>query len=453
MIEAMIAVRRLHPALIAALVTALPCFADGEWPQFRGPAASGVAPGKAPPSEWNVESGDNIRWKTQIPGLGYSCPIIWGDRIFLTAAVDSRDADPAVRVGLYGDIQPVNEDWPHRFVVLCLKRSDGSILWQKTAHEGVPKIKRHPKASHANSTPATDGRHVVAFFGSEGLYCYDFDGELKWKKDFGVLDAGFYMVPDAQWGFGSSPIIHKGRVIVQCDVQKNSFLAAFDVQDGREIWRVDRNDVPTWSTPNICEVGGRTVVLVNGYREIGGYEFETGKEVWTMQSIGDIPVPTPVVADKLAIFTSAHGGGAPLTAVKLSAKDDITLTGDQRSNDSIAWFHARRGNYMQTPLAIENLLYTCMDNGVVNCFDIETGQDHFRRRIGGGQMGFTASPVAAGGKLFFTSENGEIHVSKIGTDYEPLAINEMNEVTMATPAIADGVLYVRTQRHLVAIGE
>jgi len=443
-----------HIPFAGALVAlALPCLADGEWPQFRGPSASGVAPGKAPPSTWDATSGDNIRWKTKTPGLGYSCPVIWGDRIYLTSAVDSREADPTVRVGLYGDIQPVNEDWPHRFVVLCLDRKDGKILWEQTAHEGVPKVKRHPKASHANCTPATDGKHVVAFFGSEGLYCYDAAGALKWKKDFGTLDSGYYVVPDAQWGFASSPVIHKDRVLVQCDVQKDSFLAALDLESGRELWRAERSDVPTWSTPNVCEVDGRTIVLVNGYREIGGYDLETGKEIWTMQSTGDIPVPTPIVAGDVAIFTSAHGRGAPLTAVRLDARGDVTLSGDARANEYIPWSHARRGNYMQTPLAVDGLLYTCMDNGVVSCFDLKTGKDHFRRRIGGGQMGFTASPVAAGGKIYFTSEDGEIHVAKIGNDYESLGVNSMGEVTMATPAIADGVLYVRTQRHLYAIGE
>src|SRR5512140_3686667 len=199
-----------------ALSLLLP-LADTNWPQFRGTAAGGVGSG-APPLEWNVESGKNIRWKAEIPGLGHSSPVIWGDRIFLTSSVGTGDA--ALKVGLYGDIAPVKGEGEQSFRVYCLDRRTGKILWERAAISEQPKILRHPKSTHANPTPATDGKHLVVFFGSEGLYTYDLDGKLLWKKDFGVLDAGFYMVPSAQWGFASSPIIHDGKVIVQADVQK-----------------------------------------------------------------------------------------------------------------------------------------------------------------------------------------------------------------------------------------
>ncbi|MFQ5790905.1 MAG: PQQ-binding-like beta-propeller repeat protein, partial [Acidobacteriota bacterium] len=198
------------------------------WPSFRGEQARGVAEGYSLPVRWDVETSKNVLWKTPVPGLGHSSPVVWGDRLFVTTAV-SRDAAPTLRVGLYGDIRPVPEKVVHSWRVYCLDKTTGAVLWVRTAHEGVPKIPRHPKSTHANPTPATDGRHLVAFFGSEGLYVYDMDGNLSWKKDLGVLRSGFFLAPDALWGFASSPVIHDGKVIVQSDVLGESFLAAFDV--------------------------------------------------------------------------------------------------------------------------------------------------------------------------------------------------------------------------------
>src|SRR6185503_795303 len=196
--------------------------------------------------------------------------------------------EEVLKIGLYGDVKSVDGTSSHAFQVFCLNKSDGRVLWKQTAHEGVPKIKRHPKSSHANSTPATDGKHVVCFFGAEGLFCYDTEGKLLWRKDFGKLDSGFFAVPDAQWGFASSPIIHENRVIIQCDVQTNSFIAALDIKDGREIWRTPRTDVPTWSTPTVDERSERAQVIANGFRHIGGYDLRTGKELWKLGNAGDI---------------------------------------------------------------------------------------------------------------------------------------------------------------------
>ena len=239
---------------------------------------------------WKIlHPGTTRRSRRAFPGLGHSSVVVWGEKIFLTTAV-SGVTDPELKVGLYGDIKPVNDDTVHRFQVIALDRESGDIVWTRTAHEGVPKIKRHPKSTHANSTPATDGRRVVAFFGSEGLYCYDLDGSLQWKKDFGVLDSGFFRVKSAQWGFASSPLIHDGKVIIQADVQQGSFLTVLDLEDGHEIWRTTRDDVPTWSTPAILHPpSGSAQIVVNGFRHIGGYDFATGSEVWRMAGGGDIP--------------------------------------------------------------------------------------------------------------------------------------------------------------------
>ena len=200
-------------ALLAVLLTSLSTLAgeaDGNWPSFRGPDASGIARGAKTPVHWDVESGKNVLWKTAIPGLGHSSPVVWGDRVFVTTAISGQD-DPELKVGLYGNVDPVEDDTVHKFIVLCIDKRTGKVLWERTAFEGVPKVKRHTKASHANSTPVTDGKRVIAFFGSEGLYCYDMDGKLLWKKDLGVLDAGWFRAPEAQWGYGSSPVIHGDR--------------------------------------------------------------------------------------------------------------------------------------------------------------------------------------------------------------------------------------------------
>lgn len=227
---------------------------EGNWPSFRGPGASGIAEGSPLPSEWDAATSRNIRWKTPIPGLGHSSPIVWGNRIFLSTAISGVEK-PELKVGLYGDIGSIKDDTSHRWVVFCLDKQTGRIVWEKTAVSGIPKIKRHPKSTHANSTLATDGRHVVAFFGSEGLYCFDIDGRLLWKKDLGLLDSGFYVAPTAQWEFGSSPIVYQDMVLIQCDVLNGSFVAALNIRDGSEVWRTPRNDVPTWGTPTVYADG------------------------------------------------------------------------------------------------------------------------------------------------------------------------------------------------------
>ena len=422
-----------------------------DWPQFRGIHARGISDSAPAPTSWNVPERRGVLWKTPVPGLGHSSPIVWRDLVCVTTAISGKP-DPELKVGLYGDITPVEDDTIHTWKVLCLDKATGRVRWQQDAARSVPKVKRHTKATHANSTPATDGRTLVAFFGSEGLHAYDLKtGAPLWKKDLGVLDAGFFMVPEAQWGFASSPVIHDGRVIVQVDVQKNSFLAAFSVADGKEIWRTPRQDVPTWSTPSVHEANGRTQVIVNGWKHIGGYDFATGKELWRLTGGGDIPVPTPVVADNLIFITNAHGSMAPIYAIGAGAEGDVTPA-DGRPSAHMAWMHTREGAYMQTPLVYRGLLYNCRDNGVLSVYDARTGERHYQQRLAEGRTGFTASPVAADGKVYLTSEEGDVYVVKAGTAFELVATNPMAEVCMATPAASEGKLFLRTRGHVVAIG-
>jgi outer membrane protein assembly factor BamB len=425
---------------------------DPDWPGFRGRLASGIAEGYPTPTRWNVENGEKILWKVPVPGLAHSSPIIAGNSIYLTSAV-SENGNNKVKVGLYGNITPVDDDAVYEWTVMKLDRKTGKTLWAVVAHKGVPKIKRHPKSTHANPTPATDGKYVVAFFGSEGLYCYDQSGSLVWKKDLGVLNSNFFIAPSAQWGFASSPVIHEDKVFVQCDVHENSFIAAFDLSTGGEIWRTPRNDVPTWSTPTIYRAGNRDVMLVNGWKHIGGYDASNGHEIWRLKGGGDIPVPTPVIGHGMVFVTNAHGKLSPIYAIDLDAQGDISLDEGETSNKFVAWSISRGGAYMQTPLVYDDYLYNCRDNGVLSCYNAGTGERLYQQRLGNGAEGFSASAVAADGKLYYSSETGDIHVVKAGPVFELLAVNSMDEVVMATPAISKGTIYIRTRGHLVAIGD
>jgi outer membrane protein assembly factor BamB len=388
-------------------------------------------------------------WKTAIPGLGHASPVVWGDAVYVATSISGRK-DSGVRIGYYGDIKPVEDDTPHEYRVYALDKKTGAVRWQQTAITAVPKIKRHEKATHANSTLATDGERIIAFFGSEGLYAFDMKGKALWKKDLGVLDAGFFRVPEAQWETGSSPVLHDDVVIVQADVQKGSFLAAFDAATGRERWRVSRDDVPTWSTPTVHQVDGRTQVIVNGMRHIGAYDFKTGEVIWKLQGLGDIPVPTPIVHDGMVYLTSAHGPGSPVFAVRERATGEISPAEGATTSKGVAWSHPRGGGYLATPLAYRGQLYVLNYNGVLNVYDLKSGEQKYRERVGSGGA-FTASPVAADGKVYFTSEDGKVFVVKAGPTFEVLQTNEMGETTLATPALSEGLMIWRTQGHVLAI--
>lgn len=420
------------------------------WPSFRGPGARGVADGQYPPLRWDAEKNHNIRWKTPIPGLGHSCPVIWDDRVYVTTAV-SRDGKADFRPGLYGDVDSVQESAEHGWRLYCLDKRTGRILWERTACTGVPRIKRHAKGSHANPTPATDGRHIVASFGSEGLYCYDPDGQLRWRKDLGVLDSSWFYDADYQWGFGSSPILFRDLVIIQCDVGKGSFLAAYRLADGTEAWRKPRDEIPSWGTPTIVEAAGRVELVTSATKFARGYNAFTGDELWRLSRHSEITVPTPIFGDGLIFITSGYRPVQPIYAVRPGASGDISLKDDKTANESVAWSIKQGGPYMTTPIVYDGCLYTCANNGVVTCYEAKTGKQLYKERLGG-SGGYTASPVAADGCLYFTSEESGIRVVRAGPKFELVAVNPMGDPCMATPAISDGMLFVRTQHYLYGIG-
>jgi outer membrane protein assembly factor BamB len=429
-----------------------PASGSDHWPSFRGSGAGGVADGQDIPEAWNGETGKNVRWKVRIPGLAHSSPAVWGERLYVTTAVSSA-TDPSFKPGLYGSGAASEDRSEQRWIVLALDKRTGETLWERTAHSGVPRDKRHIKASYANSSPATDGRFVVALFGSEGLYVYDVDGNLQWSKNLGRLNAGAYDAPDYEWGSASSPVLHDDLVLVQCDTQAESFVLAADVHSGETVWEVERDEPPSWGTPTVVEWPAGDVLVTNASRYIRGYDVRTGAELWRLGGSSMITAPTPIYDDTgLVIVASGRRPEKPIFAVRPGARGDITLAAGQTSSDHVAWSWTGRGPYMPTPILYDGLLYVLNNDGVFACYDVASGEEVYRVRIPHHGSGFSASPVAADGRIYLPGEDGEVFVIRAGREFELLRQNSVPELIMATPAISDGSLFIRAKDHLYAIG-
>ena len=422
------------------------------WPSFRGPNASGVADGQGAVAEWDVATGRNVKWKTPIPGIAVSSPIVWGDRVFVTTAI-GKDADTTFRTGLYGDVKPVDDLSIHTWRVYAVDRRTGAVAWQRDVFTGSPKVKRHPKSSQASSTPATNGTHVVAIFGSVGLIaCFDVNGKPLWQRNIGVVDNGWFFDPTYQWGHSSSPVIYGSSVIVQVDQQKGSFLAAFDLASGKPLWRTERPDeISTWGTPTVLR-GPRGDELVTNGTKIRGYDPKTGKLLWTLGPNSEITVGTPVAGEGIVYVTGGYPPVRPVYAVKAGAAGDIALPKGQTANEAIAWSNDREGTYIPTPLLYRGVLYTLNSNGILTAYQANSGERLYRARVGGGGA-FAASPIAADGRLYFANEDGDIVIAQAGAEYQELGTFATGEVIMATPAISDGLIIVRTLGHLYGIGQ
>jgi outer membrane protein assembly factor BamB len=423
----------------------------GNWPSFRGPQASGVAARQNLPDRWDAKTGENILWRTPIPGLAHSSPVVWGHRIFVTSAVSS-DPNASFRPGLYGDGDASQDRTRHRWMIYALDKRTGKILWERTAHQGVPLDKRHIKATYANSSPATDGRIVVAWFGSQGVHAYDVNGRFLWKVDLGRLDLGAYDIPTYEWGSASSPIIWNNLVILQCDTQDDSFMLALDASTGKTVWKTERDEIPSWGTPTVAVTSSGPELVANASNYIRGYDPRTGKELWRLGRSSKITAPTPVFADGMFVVASGRGPERPIFVVRAGARGDLTLPEGKTTSEAIAWSRTGRGSYMPTPLVYDGILYVLANNGLLDAYDLRTGEEIYRQRLPLIGSGFSASPVAADGKLYLSNEDGEMLVVAAGRNFNHLATNSMGEMLMATPALSDGVMYVRSSKSLFAIG-
>lgn len=419
------------------------------WPSFRGPNASGVAEGSNPPTTWDVDKAENVIWKTPVPGLSHASPVVWGNHIFVITAI-SDDSDAGFIAKDRG-IGLANDNAKHTWMIFALDKRDGRVLWSNKAYEGVPRAKRHVKATQANSTPVTDGRYVVALFGSEGLACYDTKGKLQWKQDLGVLNPGLWDDKNSSWGHSSSPIIYRDLVIVQADGHAQSFIAAYNLKDGKQAWRVERNEITSWSTPTLYQSKDRVDLIVNGGRYIRGYDPLTGKELWRFaDNDTQVKMQAPLIANGLIYITGGYPPGRAMYAFRPGAVGDISLKSGEDKNAFLAWASSKGSPYTPTPLIYGDLLYVLADNGVLSAYVAQTAELVYQQRL---PSSFTASPVAADGRLYLASEDGDVFVVKAGRQYELLAKNTMGQPLMASPALSQGMLIIRGEKAIYALGD
>lgn len=432
------------------------------WPQFRGSSGSGVADGQGAPLRWNAGPNDEapggggvggdrtgIRWEAALPGLGVSSPIIWGDRVFVVTAASAADRE--FRIGLYGDVAPVEDDSEHEFTLRAFALHSGEELWTTLLHRGVPLTKRHTKSSQANATPATDGERIVTVLGSVGLLlCHDLEGRLLWERSVGALNSGWFYDPGYQWGHSSSPVIHEDTVILLADVHGGAFLGAFALADGSPVWRAERNEVSTFSTPLVHRAGGAAEVVVNG-TTIAGYDAGSGERRWHLGPNSEIPIGVPLLGDGLLFVQAGYPPIRPIYAIRPGRRGDLSLAAGERTSDAVAWSHDRGGVYIPSPLFYRGILYLNANNGRLAAYDGETGERLYRVRLGGAGGSYAASPIAADGRIYFTSEEGDTLVVRAGPRYELLAENSVDRIVMATPALSDGVLVLRALDRLYGI--
>jgi outer membrane protein assembly factor BamB len=428
-----------------------PTTPEGSWPSFRGQQASGIAEKQNLPDRWDGKTGENILWRTPIPGLAHSSPVVWGNRIFVTSA-SSSDPKATFRPGLYGDGDASTDRSQHRWIIYALDKRTGKVLWERVAHQGVPAEKRHIKSTYANSTPATDGRLVVAWFGSQGVFAYDVSGRFLWKVELGRLDLGAYDIPTYEWGPASSPIIWNNLVILQCDTQGDSFLLALDADTGKTVWKTEREELPSWGTPTVAMTSVGPILVANASNYIRGYDPRTGKELWRLGGSSKITAPTPVFSDDMFAVVSGRAPERPIFVVKAGARGELTLPEGKSNSEAIAWSLTGRGSYMPTPLIYNGMLYVLGNNGLFDAYNLRTGEEVYRQRLPVVGSGFSASPVASDGKIYLSNEDGEMLVVAAGQKFAHIATNSIGEMLMATPALSEGVMYVRSSASLFAVG-
>ena len=427
----------------AALAFSLSAFAaDDDWARWRGPNENGVARSAAP-IQWSDT--ENIAWKTAIPGRGHSSPVLWGYRIFLTTAVpkgEAPEAPPGDGGGRRGPGGGAGSGREHDLIVMCLDRETGKVLWQKTPRSVKPHEGYHFRyGSFASNSPVTDGKRLYAFFGSHGLFVYDLEGKLLWQKSFEP------MFMRNAFGEGVAPVLDGETLFLKFDHERGSHMLALDARDGKQLWRVEREESSSWSQPFVTSVGGNKQVIVAATNKVRSYEPETGKLIWECAGLGGNVIPAPVRIDDLVIVMSGYRNPNML-AIRLGRTGDLTGT------DAVVWTNDRGNSYTASPVLADGKLYFVTDNGMVSCLNARTGEAYYRQQRLSKPSSIKSSPVAAGGHLYVATENGEVFVVKLGEKYEEVAVNTLtDQMFIATPAIAGGSLYLRGQNTLFCIRE
>ncbi len=428
-------------AIVASLVAAGAGGADdANWPRWRGPSGAGTSADASLPMDWSPTS--RVGWKTALPGRAHSSPIVWGDRLFVTTAiagepVPGHEPLPHTLGGQpFRHPDATDGNLRHTLQVLAIDAASGRVLWTKTAYEGPVYDDRHRKSSYAAHTPATDGTLVYAYFGSEGLYAYRFDGELAWSRDLGDI-AGVSV------GLGTSPILYEGLVIVQADEDegKTSFIVALDKATGAEVWRTPRTTGVTWSTPVVALAGGRAQLVTTANEQIIAYDPATGRELWRERGLGSNAIPSPVLAGNLAIVSTGYPRKRTM-AIRLDGPAD---------GSRIVWQYEKGTAYVTSPIAYGDYIYLSTDNGILTCLDVATGAVVYQGGRPPVPATFMASPVAYRDHLFMTSEDGQTFVIKAGPAHEIVRVNSVDEPVFASPALSGGTVYIRGERHLFAI--
>jgi outer membrane protein assembly factor BamB len=431
--------RSLSGLAVVLLATAHLLAADDRekyWPQWRGPHATGVSKHADPPVEWSETK--NIKWKVEVAGRGSSSPVIWGDRLYLQTAVPVGMTGDATHKPLGG----VNPRGPHAFKLLAIDRRSGKIVWEKTAREQTPHEPAHfENGTWASGSPITDGQHLIAYFESFGIYCYDMNGALVWEKDLGDKKMR------NQFGEGSTPVLHGNTIVVVWDhLGGQSFVVALDKRNGNELWRVNRDEIDTWATPLVVEHDGRAQVIVPGMKRLRSYDLTTGQVVWETAGLTMNPIPSPVYENGLVFATSGFQGNS-LKAIKIAgATGDITNTGH------VVWTLTRDTPYVPSPLIYDGVLYLLKtNNGLLSAFDAASGKPHYQLQRLEKAPNVFSSPVGAGGRVYIAGRDGTTVVLRQGTTFQVLAENTLDDGFDASPALADRDIYLRGYKHVYAI--
>ncbi len=434
--------------LMAACLGTLAAASEGNWPRFRGPAAGGVSADNAGlPTTWTTI--DNVQWVADVRGWGWSSPIVWGERVFLTTVVsDEKGATPSK--GLYlgqGVREPAKG--VHHWMVYCFDLRTGKEVWKHEAHTGNPKIPRHPKSTYASETPTTDGKRLYVLFGDLGLYCYDLDGKPLWSQRIEPKKTLF------DYGAAASPVVHDNRVIVVYDNLENSWIAALDGETGVQLWRTPRDETHSWATPLVWTNELRTEIVVPGKNRNRGYSLD-GKVLWEFDGrMSNLVIPSPFAAHGLCYIASGYVGDShrPTFAVRPGASGDITADGDFQDSEFIAWYQGRSAPYNPSQIVYGDHLYTLYDRGFLTCHRAKTGKEVYGKRRFSPSGSFTASPLAYNGHLFFLSEDGLTYVVKAGPESEIVGRNDLDELCLASPAVAGDRLLIRTASKLYCLTE